>query len=123
MGYEIESRPLVIGFMSYNSKLTNDLFKWFCRNNEEEIVKYKYGSFGSFAIFNDGTKVIPITSVSSQRGLKLDQLILCDDERWEIHMERYDDIKLIELQNMNITNVPDEFQILECLYGKDINEY
>jgi len=122
MGYETEPRYLVIGFMGYNSKLTNDLFKWFCRNNVEEIVRYKSGSFGSFAIFNDGTKVIPITSVSSQRGLKLDQLILCDDERWSIYMDRYNDIKLIELQNMNITNVPDEFHILECLYDKGIDE-
>jgi hypothetical protein len=122
MGYETEPKYLVVGFMGYNSKLTNDLFKWFCDNNREEIVESRFGNWDSFAIFNDGTKVIPIRSSQNQRGLKIDQLILCDDERWEIYRKRYDDISLTRLTSMSITNVPDEFQILECLYDKGIDE-
>lgn len=122
MGYETEPRSLVIGFMGYNLKLTNDLFKWFCNNNKEEIIEYRFGNYNQFAKFNDGTRVIPIYSAQSQRGLKIDQLIICDDERWEIYSKRYDDISLLRFTSMCITNVPDEFQILEYIYDKNIYE-
>jgi hypothetical protein len=108
--------------MGYNTKLSYDLFKWFCDNNQEEIVDGEFRKNNSWVRFKDGTVVIPIISSSHLRGEKFDQLILCDDERWEIYRKRYDDISLTRLTSMSITNVPDEFQILECLYDKGIDE-
>jgi hypothetical protein len=108
--------------MGYNPKLTGNLFKWFCENNKEEIEACRHGSWNSIAIFKDGTKVTTINSTSHIRGERFDQLILCDDERWEIYGKRYDDISLLRFNCMFITNVPDEFQILEYLYDKNVDE-
>jgi len=57
--------------MGYNSKLTNNLFEWFCNNNKEEIVECRFGSWNPFAIFNDGTKVIPIHSPQTKKDWNL----------------------------------------------------
>lgn len=122
MGFETEPRSLTIGFMGYNQKLTNSLFKWFCENNKEELVQCRFGGWNPTVVFKDGTQIIPIFSPSQQRGLKLDQLILCDDDRWNIYSNRFSDIEIIRLCNMSITNVPEEFQILEYLYDKRIDE-
>lgn len=122
---ESEIKTLKIGFMAYNTKLTRDLFKWFCRNNEEEITKYDIQKYKAEAIFRDGTKVFAILSAPYEpfwRGVRTDQLILCDDERWDIYHERHNDIYNLKEYNMNTSNVPDEYQILEYLYDKNIDE-
>lgn len=92
MNRESDIRSLKIGFMAYNAKLTYDLFKWFCKNNEEEIAKCDISKYKAEAIFKDETKVFAILSAPYEpfwRGIRMDQLILCDDKRWEIYHERH----------------------------------
>ena len=111
--------------MGYNSKLSYDLFKWFCKNNSENIVKCNIHKYKADAIFKDGTRVFAILSVPYEpfwRGLRMDQLIICDDERWEIYHKRHYDIYNIKEHNMSVSNVPDEFKVIECLYDKRIDE-
>lgn len=109
--------------MGYNSEITKSMFKWFCENNKEEIKLCRNRGSDLFVIFKDGSEVIGITSsVNYMRGYKFDQLILCDDERWEIYWKRRSDINGLMDFTMNITNVPEEYQILEYLYDKRIDE-
>lgn len=125
MNRESDIRSLKIGFMAYNAKLTHDLFKWFCKNNENLITKYDISKYKAEAKFKDGTRVFAILTTPYKpfwRGVRMDQLILCDDERWEIYHERHNDIYNLKEYNMSVSNIPEEFQILECLYDKDIDE-
>ena len=65
------------------------------------------------AVFKDGTVVRTFSPIShSRRGYKIDQILLCDDYRKEIYQKRADDIRFIKDYCMNITCIPEEFQII-----------
>lgn len=106
--------PLKLGFIGYNSRLTQDGLMKFAENNKEdvEIVNYRQ----SYIRLKDGTEIFGLyeNSIGDLRSRRLDQLILFDDNRWEIKWKRYDFIqRTIERCISWYSCVPEGFQILE----------
>lgn len=106
--------PLKIGFIGYNSQLTQDGLRQFAENNEEDVEIFKYRQ--SYIRLKDGTEIVGLyeNRIDGLRGHRLNQLILFDDERWMIKWKRGDFIKRIIERYINCYScVPEEFQILE----------
>ena len=106
--------PLKIGFIGYNSQLTQDGLRQFAKNNENDVEIFQYRQ--SYIRLKDGTEIVGLykNRVGDLRGYRLDQLILFDDERWMIGWKRCDFIKrVIERCIKGYSCVPEEFQILE----------
>lgn len=106
--------PLKIGFIGYNSQLTQDGLRIFANNNEEDIAIFKKKT--SYIRLIDGTEIVGLyeNRVDGLRGNGLDQLILFDDERWMIKINRRNFIKEIIAKCISwYSCVPEEFQILE----------
>ena len=106
--------PLKIGFIGYNSQLTQDGLKQFVENNEKDIEIFKYQK--SYIRLKDGTEIVGLyeNRVDGLRGHRLDQLILFDDERWMIRRKRYNFIKQIIEKCVNwYSCVPKEYQIIQ----------
>ena len=104
--------PLKIGFIGYNSQLTQDGLRKFVKNNEEDVEIFKYKQ--SYIRLKDGTEIFGLYENRQNKGCRLDQLIIFDDERWLIKSERYDFIHFIMQCFVNqYSCVPEEFQILE----------
>ncbi len=106
--------PFKIGFIGYNSRLTQDGLMKFAENNKEdvEIVNYRQ----SYIRLKDKTEIFGLyeNSIDDLRSRRLDQLILFDDNRWEIKWKRYNFIqRTIERCMSWYSCVPEEFQILE----------
>ncbi len=106
--------PLKIGFIGYNSRITEDGLMQFAENDKEdvEIVNYKQ----SYIRLKDGTEIFGLyeNSIGDLRSRRLDQLILFDDKRWEIKWKRYNFIqRTIERCMSWYSCVPEKFQILE----------
>lgn len=83
-------------------------------DNKEEIIKVVMRKNDDFiAFFKDGTVVRTFSPVSHiRRGYKIDQILLCDDNRKEIYQKRGDDIRFIQDYCMYITCIPEEFRII-----------
>jgi hypothetical protein len=109
-GFETTPFTLNIGILGYNSELSEYGFKQIVKNNKEQI---KFISSKCIAIFKDGTELRVINPNSELRGYKIDQLILFDNNKWEIYSHRNEDIRLIKTLLMFSSNIPKEFQILE----------
>lgn len=106
--------PLKIGFIGYNSQLTQDGLRKFANNNKEDVAIFKKRT--SYIRLKDGTEIIGLyeNRVDGLRGNRLDQLILFDDERWMIKINRRNFIKEIIAKCISwYSCVPEEFQILE----------
>lgn len=106
--------PLKIGFIGYNSYLTQDGLRKFAKNNKEDVEIFNYRQ--SYIRLKDGTEIFGLyeNRIGDLRGRRLDQFILFDDERWEIKWKRYDFIKRIIERCLGCYScVPEEFQILE----------
>lgn len=106
--------PLKIGFIGYNSRLTQDELIKFAENNKEDVEICNYRQ--SYIRLKDGTEIFGLyeNSIGDLRCRRLDQLILFDDNRWEIKWKRFNFIKrIIERCLSCYSCVPDEFQIIE----------
>ncbi len=106
--------PLKIGFIGYNSQLTQDGLRQFVENNEEDVEIFKYRQ--SYIRLKDGTEIVGLyeNKVGGLSGHRLDQLILFDDERWKIKWDRYDFIRrIIERCIDGYSCVPKKFQIIK----------
>jgi len=106
--------PLKIGFIGYNSQLTQDGLRQFVENNEEDVEIFKYRQ--SYIRLKDGTEIVGLyeNRVDGLRGHRLDQLILFDDERWMIKWKRCEFIKRVIEKCINgYSCVSEEFQVLE----------
>ncbi len=113
-GYEREPfEHFDIALMGYNSKLTKYGFRQFFENNREQVRAVYFESL--IIILKDGTRLKAITIVDERSlgGYRFDQLILFDDERWLIEFDRAEDIRIIKELTMQLSNVPEEFQILK----------
>ena len=113
-----EYNPLTIGLMGYNTQQTYYGMQLFENNNREQIKSH--GSNGLDIILNDETRIIPISPSLNfnlyLRGRRLDQLILFDDERWNIEIKHSDLIKKILHQYiLSYTCVPDDYIIMRYL--------
>lgn len=106
--------PPKIGFIGYNSRLTQDGLMKFSENNKEDVEICNYRQ--SYIRLKDGTEIFGLyeNSIGDLRSRRLDQLIIFDDNRWEIKWKRYDFIRrTIERCISWSSCVPEEFQILE----------
>ena len=112
---EIEQiAPLKIGFIGYNSQLTQNGLRQFVENNEENVAIFRYQK--SYIRLKDGTEMVGLyeNRVGGLSGHRFDQIILFDDERWNITTHRYDFIKqIIEKCVKWYSCVPEEYQILK----------
>lgn len=110
--------PLTIGLMGYSTEQTFYGMQFFENNNIEQIKSH--GSNGLDIILNDDTKIIPILPNLDfdlfVRGKKFDQLILFDDERWNIKTVHKDLInKILHQCIFGYTCVPYDYIIMEYL--------
>lgn len=106
--------PLKIGFIGYNSQLTQDGLIQFAENNKEDVEIFEYRQ--SYIRLKDGTEIFGLyeNRVENLRSRRLNQLILFDDERWIIKQDRRDFIKRIVSRCIDwYSCVPEEYQILE----------
>lgn len=106
--------PLKLGFIGYNSRLTQDGLIKFAENNKEDVEICNYRQ--SYIRLKDGTEIFGLyeNSIGDLGSRRLDQLIIFDDNRWEIKWKRYDFIRrTIERCISWYSCVPEEFQILE----------
>lgn len=106
--------PLKIGFIGYNSQLTQDGLRKFVNNNEEDVAIFKKRT--SYIRLKDGTEIVGLyeNRVDGLRGHRFDQLILFDDERWMIKWDKHNFIREIIAKCISwYSCVPEEFQILE----------
>ncbi len=111
-GFEKEPSALNIGILGYNNKLSEYGFKQIIENNKEQVKKISKNK--RIALLKDGTRLEAILNPGWHRlqGCRFDQLILFDDNRWLIYYYRDEDIYNIKKFTMMLSNVPEEFQIL-----------
>ncbi len=111
-GFEKEPSALNIGILGYNNKLSEYGFKQIIENNKEQVKKISKNK--RIALLEDGTQLETIlnTCWHTLQGRRFDQLILFDDNRWLIYYYRDEDIYNIKKFTMMLSNVPEEFQIL-----------
>jgi len=111
---ECEYRNLEIAFIGYTRDLSNKGLKMFSEDNVEQVEKFIYRKNGSILYLKDGTRIRAIVSYEhSMRGWQFDQLIVFDDSRWKIFIDRAELIKEIVDMTLYISNVPHEFKILK----------
>lgn len=105
--------PFRLGLMGYDKKQTDEGLRQFIDNNEEQIARVNW--VGRQIYLKDGSTIRGISSADQHglRGVKFDQLILFDDDRWNIKWHKEEDIRIIKALTMNLSIVPEEFQILE----------
>ena len=101
-----------MGFIGYNRRLTLDGMGKFAEDNKED-VKWFYKDRSRMQL-KDGTEIFALDEKdTTYRWLRLDQLILFDDNRWEIKSKRYEFIVRVLSDLMWCSCIPDEFKILE----------
>ncbi len=84
----------------------------FAENNKEDVEIFKYKQ--SYMRLKDGTEIFGLYENRPNKGRMLDQLILFDDDRWLIKLEKHDFIHLIMQYFISqYSCVHKEFQILE----------
>lgn len=112
-GVEEKRKDIRIAFLGYNNKLTQSGLRQFVDNNIEQVIQFD--TRRNLVYLRDGTfiKAFTSTDMQSLMGYRFDQLILFDDDRWEIWCQRLDDIVNIRKYTMMMSNIPEKFQILE----------
>ena len=112
-GYEKIPTALDIAFLGYNAKLTKYGLKQFIENNKESIDKVNW--IQKMIHLKDGTRIKGLITPDEVglRSFRIDQLILFDDNRWEIEWARAEEIRIIKALTMQVSNIPEEFLILK----------
>lgn len=106
-----------MALLGYNQKTTELGLKYFVRNNAEQVEDVDW--FGKKIRLKDGSTIRGIISVDELclHGKRFDQLILFDDNRWEIEWHRSEDIRTIKALTMYVSVIPEEFQIIKYEYA------
>lgn len=105
-----------IAFMGWNIELTREGFFNFLENNQEIRLIGKPKRTGSLcAVGKDGTRYFTIAPIKERimkeiGGRRIDQLILCDDERQMIYGKHREIIR--EICNRFTEQIPEEYKIL-----------
>ena len=105
--------PFRLGLIGYDAKQTDEGLKQFIDNNEDQVAGVNWSARQIH--LRDGSTIRGVQSVDDRRlaGMKFDQLILFDDDRWNIRWHREEDIRIIKAVSMNFSIVPEEFQLIE----------
>ncbi len=101
-----------IAFMGWNAELTREGFFEFLKNNQEIRLIDKRSLH---AVGKDGTRYFTIIPNEREimreiRGQRIDQLILCDDERQMIYGKHREIIR--EIRNRFTEQIPEGYKIL-----------
>ena len=110
------SRPIYfdLALLGYTTELSREGLKQLAENNKEQVDKFKYNSYDCELYLKDGTKIRAIGYGERWlHGYKFDQLILFDDDRWNIETDKSEEIRMIKACTMYASYVPEEFQILK----------
>jgi len=116
MSIEQKTSPLVIAFLGYTNALSQKGLKHLAEDNFEQVDNLKMKQKGSILKLKDGTVIVAVDyylmDLVGSRD-RFDQLILCDDERWNITYYKADIISHIIKENMCFSCVPEEYRILK----------
>ena len=104
--------PLKIGLIGYNTKQTEYGLRVLAHENNEKVRYFTKDRI----VFEDETEIYAIRNIDNVRGKKLDQLILCDDERWHIWTDRKIFIENVLSYIMGHTCVPNEHIVMKFEY-------
>ena len=106
-------KPLNIAILGYNVKQTIAGLRQITENNIEQVITINKTTHT--VLLKDGTKLQAILSLDerSLQGKHFDQLMLFDDNRWDIRDYRLKDIFYITNVGMRQSVIPEEFQIIE----------
>jgi len=106
-------KPLNIAILGYNVKQTIAGLRQITENNIEQVITINKTTHT--VLLKDGTKLQAILSLDerSLQGKHFDQLMLFDDNRWDIRDHRLKDIFYITNVGMRQSVIPEEFQIIE----------
>ena len=109
--------PLNIAFIGYNRKQTRYFFEELFVENSKDVKLISLS--GGVMIFKDGTVIRRIDSLQDCASQKFDQIIIADDSRMNVLVERQDEIAAVEL-TMLLSCVPEDFQ--RIFYNTDVEE-
>lgn len=98
---------LNIAFIGFNRDQTRKYFEELYVANMDQTALIALS--GGTLILRDGTIIHRIDSLTNCRGYRFDQIIIADDSRMNVLVERADEIAAIEL-GMLTSCVPEEFQ-------------
>lgn len=104
--------PLKIGLIGYNREQTLHELLMLYKENFEQIIRVEEHRVE----FKDGTEIRAIYNENDTRGIRFDQVILCDDERWNIWEERKNIIDNVLWDIAGYSCVPEEYIIMKCEY-------
>jgi hypothetical protein len=107
-----------LAMLGYNSDLSREGLRQFAENNKEQVEKLKWNTYDCELYLKDGTRIKAINyGERFLHGYKFDQLILFDDDRWQINDKRWHEIREIMESTMYTSYVPEDYQII---YYEDI---
>ena len=106
--------PLKIAFIGYNREQTRNHFEELYVANMEQISLVNLS--GGVLILRDGTEIRRIDSLDDCACRRFDQIIIADDSRMNVLVERRDEIAAVEL-TMLLSCVPEDFQ--RIIYNTD----
>ena len=105
-------RPLMIGLIGYNMEQT-EYGLWVLSNeNSDQVDCVERHRIK----FNDGTEIRAIYNENSACGRRFDQIILFDDEKWNIYEKRRDLIEYVFWHMANYSCVPEEYIVMKLEY-------
>lgn len=103
------SRPLRIAFYGYNPRLTSRFLRELAEDNHTIVREYDFRR--NRITLDDGTLIVGVVSeMALWDGIRYDQIIICDDRRMEILLDRWDTIARLK-QMRAYSDVPEEFGI------------
>ena len=105
-------RPLKNGLIGYDVKQTDICMKQLVEDNKHEVAHFVRCEI----VLKDGTEIVPIYNEDNVRGKKFDQIILCDDKRWNIYENRKDLIEYVFWHMASYSCVPEEYIIIKLEY-------
>ncbi len=113
----MDALPLRLALLGYNQNTTEQGLRYFINNNIEQVEGVSW--MNREIRLKDGSTIKGLTSVDEMglRGRKFDQLILFDDDRWEIEWHRSEDIRIIKALTMYVSIIPEEFQVIRYEYA------
>ena len=105
--------PLNIAILGYDNKQTITGLRQITENNIEQVIAINKTTHT--VLLGDGTKLQAILNLDerSLQGKHFDQLMLFDDNRWEIYDHRLKDIFYILNVGLRRSVIPEEFQTIE----------
>ncbi|MHC1723057.1 MAG: hypothetical protein AB9836_07645 [Aminipila sp.] len=102
---------LEIAVIGYNRKTTLHMLKRLTENDTGKIID----STNNSVTMSDGTIYRGVFESRNLDGIRFDQMIITDDERWTIFEKQYDVIQIVKMSLLH-SYVPKEYQVIRYPY-------